>query len=359
MKLAEVADRLSCKLEGDGSIDILGVATLDRARAGDLSFLTNPKYQNDAKQTGASAILVGHECPPMNLALLRHDNPYLAFARAIEIFFTTTPVSSSIHPTAWIADTAMIGEDVYIGPFAYIGERVVLGDGVRIYSRCTIEEGAEIGDHTLMHSGSVVRERVVVGRNCIIQNNAVVGSDGFGYAKQSNGVWYKIVQAGTVIVEDDVEIGACTTIDRATLGETRISRGTKVDNQVHIGHGCVIGTDNLICAQVGLAGSTKTGKAVVLTGQVGAAGHLQIGDGTIVTPQTGIASSVEAGVIVSGSPAIDHKNWLRSSVAFSKLPDIQKTVRRLETRVTALENALKASSERASAKLLDTKDSKT
>ncbi len=345
MKLVEVADRLSCKLDGDGSIDILGVSTLERARSGDLSFLTNPKYQNHARQTGASALLVGNECPPMNLALLRHDNPYLAFARAIEIFFPTAPALSGIHPTAWIADSATIGDDVFIGPFTHIGERVVLGNGVRIQSRCTIEDSAQIGDHTFLHSGSVIRERVVVGRNCIIQNNAVIGSDGFGYAKQSDGVWYKIVQAGTVIVEDDVEIGACTTIDRATLGETRISRGTKIDNQVHVGHGCQIGTDNLICAQVGLAGSTKTGRAVVLTGQVGAAGHLQIGDGAIVTPQTGLASSVEAGVIVSGSPAMDHKNWLRSSAALSKLPDIQKTVRRLENRVKALEGILKASSE--------------
>ena len=358
MKLVEVADRLSCTLEGDGSIEILGVATLERAGAGDLSFLTNPKYQNEAKRTAASAILVGHDCPPMRIALLRHENPYLAFAKAIEIFFSAVPVPSSIHPTAWIADTATIGVDVYVGPFAFIGERAVVGDGVRIHSRCTVEEGAEIGAHTIMHTGSVAREGVLVGRNCVIQANAVVGSDGFGYAKQSNGSWYRIVQAGTVIVEDEVEIGACTTIDRATLGETRIKSGTKVDNQVHVGHGCVIGTDNLICAQVGLAGSTKTGKGVVLTGQVGAAGHLQIGDGTIVTPQTGLASSVEAGVIVSGSPAIEHKNWLRSSAVFSKLPDIQKTVRRLETRISALEDTLKATSTKTTAKLLKTNDSK-
>jgi UDP-3-O-[3-hydroxymyristoyl] glucosamine N-acyltransferase len=355
VKLVELANTLSCTLEGDGSIDIRSVATLERAGAGDLSFLTNPKYQNDAKRTAASAILVGPECAPMNLALLRHDNPYLAFARAIEIFFPPTSVSPSVHPTAWISDTAMIGEAVHIGAFSYIGERVVVGNGVRIHSRCTVEEDAEIGDHTLMYSGAVVRERVVVGRNCIIQNNAVVGSDGFGYARQSNGEWYKIVQAGTVILEDDVEIGACTTIDRATLGETRIGRGTKVDNQVHLGHGCVIGTDNLICAQVGLAGSTKTGRAVVLTGQVGAAGHLQIGDETIVTPQTGIASSIEAGVIISGSPAMEHKSWLRSSAAFSKLPDIQKTVRRLENRVAVLENTLKLVSEPSPVNLPDTK----
>ena len=343
MKLFEIAERLSCKLEGDGSVDIRSVATLDSARDGDLSFLTNPKYHNDAKQTKASALIAGYDCPPMTLSILRHENPYLAFAKAIEIFFSETKVPPSIHHTAYVAESVTIGRDVYVGPFAYIGERVVLGDGVRLHARCVIHEQATIGERTLIHSGSVVRERVVVGKNCVIQNNAVVGSDGFGYAKQADGSWYKILQAGTVILEDDVEIGACSTIDRATLGETRIKRGTKIDNQVHIGHGCVLGPDNLICAQVGLAGSTKTGSGVVLTGQVGAAGHLSIGDGAIATPQTGIASSVEAGVIVSGSPAIDHRNWLRSSVSFSKLPEIQKTVRNLEARVALLESALKPS----------------
>ena len=352
VKLVEIADRLSCNLEGDGSIEILGVATLERAGAGDLSFLTNPKYHNEAKKTSASAILVGNDSPPMSLPLLRHDNPYLAFARAIEIFYKPDPLPPSIHPTAWISDTATIGEDVHVGAFTFIGEHAVIGKGVRIHSSCTVEAAAQIGEHTTMHSGSVVRERVVIGRNCIIQANSVVGADGFGYAKQQNGEWYPIVQAGTVIVEDGVEIGASTTIDRATLGETLIKSGTKIDNLVHIGHGCVVGTDNLICAQVGLAGSTRTGKGVVLTGQVGAAGHLQIGDGTIVTPQTGIASSIEAGVIVSGSPAVDHKIWLKSSAAFSKLPDLQKTVRRLETRIQALENESQASHEGKQANLL-------
>jgi UDP-3-O-[3-hydroxymyristoyl] glucosamine N-acyltransferase len=358
VKLVEIADRLSCTLEGDGSVEILGVATLERAGAGDLSFLTNPKYHNDAKKTAASAILVGKDSPPMRVPLLRHENPYLAFARAIEIFHRPAAMQPSIHPTAWISDTAKIGEDVFVGAFTFIGEHAVIGKGVRIHSRCTVEEAAQIGEHTTMHSGSVVRQRVVIGRNCIIQANSVVGADGFGYARESNGAWYPIVQAGTVIVEDEVEIGASTTIDRATLGETLIKRGTKIDNQVHIGHGCVVGTDNLICAQVGLAGSTKTGKGVVLTGQVGAAGHLQIGDGTIVTPQTGIANSIEAGVIVSGSPAIDHKNWLRSSAAFSKLPEIQKAVRRLESRIKDLENGSQVTLQTPEAKLLETEDIK-
>lgn len=341
VKLAEVADTLGCILEGDGAIDIVGVATLESARPGDLSFLTNAKYQNEAKKTRASAILVAHGCPPMEVALLRHDNPYLAFARAVEIFFKPAPLVPSIHPTAWISDSAVIGAEVHIGPYAHVGERVVVGNAVQIHTRCTIHEDAAIGDGTVLHSGCVVRERVVVGKRCIIQSNSVIGSDGFGYAKQESGEWYRILQAGNVIIEDDVEIGACTTIDRAALGETRIHKGTKIDNQVHVAHGCVVGPNNLLAAQVGLAGSTKTGAGVILTGQVGAAGHLTIGDGAVATPQTGIANSVEAGMIVSGAPAIDHRNWLKSSIAFSKLPELQKTVRRLESRVASLEDTLK------------------
>lgn len=341
VKLSEIAIRLSCELEGDGSIEIRGVATLETAGEGDLSFFTNSKYQNAAKQTRASALLVALDSPRLSVALLRHDNPYLGFAKAIELFFAAPPMRPSIHPTALIDDTATVGQRVYIGPYAYVGERVVLGNEVQIHARCVIHADAEIGDRTRIHSGSIVREGVTIGKNCIVQNNAVIGSDGFGYAKQSNGEWYRITQAGTVNVEDDVEIGACTTIDRATLGQTLIKRGSKIDNLVHIGHGCVVGPNNLICAQVGLAGSTTTGTGVVLTGQVGVVGHLKVGDGAVVTPQSGIANSVEAGRIVSGSPAIDHRNWLRSSVAFSKLPEVQKIVRGLETRVAALEDTVK------------------
>lgn len=340
MNLAEIARQLSCELEGDANIDIRGVATLTDAREGDLSFLANSKYQHAAMRTKASAILVGHDSPPMQVALLRHENPYLAFAKAVEVFCRRKPSLPAIHSTAFIADSAVIGRDVSVGPYSYVGDRAVLGDEVRVESQCTIHEDVAIGQGTLIHSGCVLREGVVVGRNCIIQNNAVIGADGFGYAKESTAEWYKIIQAGVVVLEDNVEVGAATTIDRASLGETRIQKGTKIDNLVHIGHGCTIGAHNLLCAQVGIAGSTETGKGVVLTGQVGVVGHLRIGDGTVVTPQSGIANSVGDGRTVSGSPAIDHSNWLRSSIVFSKLPEIQKTVRTLETRVATLENLL-------------------
>ena len=340
MKLADIANKLSGDLEGDGSKEISGVATLESAKEGDLSFLTNIRYYNAAKDTQASAILVDRQCPRMNATLVRHDNPYLAFAKAIEMFHPPSPVRSFIHPLASISDTAILGAGTYVGAYAYVGERVVLGQNVVVQARCTIQDEAKIGAGTLMHSGSVVRERVIIGKNCVIQNNAVIGSDGFGYAKQSNGEWYRILQTGTVIIEDDVDIGACTTIDRPTLGETRVKSGTKIDNLVHIGHGCVIGVNNLLCAQVGLAGSTKTGTGVVLTGQVGVVGHLAIGDGTIVTPQSGVSNSLEGGRTVSGSPAIDHNVWLRSSAAFSRLAETQRTVRSLEARISSLEEAI-------------------
>ena len=339
MRLEEIATRLSCTLEGDGNVEIASIATLESAKEGDISFLANPKYFAEARRTKASALIVDQACPDMGRPLLRHNNPYLAFAKAIEIFHSPLKESSSIHPTAWISDSAKIGRNVSIGAFTYIGDNAIIGECTRIREHCKIHRDVIIGEYTLIHSGVVIREAVQIGSRCIIQDNAVIGSDGFGYAKQGDGGWYKIFQAGTVIVEDDVEIGAGTTIDRASLGQTVVHRGAKIDNLVQVGHACVIGSDSLICAQVGLAGSTKTGKDVILAGQVGSAGHLVIGDGVIATGQTGIPGSVEPGTIISGSPAIENKNWLKSIAVFAKLPQVQKTVRELERRVRHLENS--------------------
>lgn len=341
IKFGEIAKRLGCTLEGDGEIEISDVATLENAQEGQLSFLSNSKYFNEAKKTKASAIIASQDCPNLSIAILRHENPYLMFAKAIELFHLQPKRKGSIHPTAWISDSAILGDGVSIGAFTYIADDTTLGDNVEIRENCVILEGSRIGSHTLVHAGCVIRERVQVGNNCIIQNNAVIGSDGFGYALADNKIWYKIIQTGVVVIEDNVEIGAGTTIDRATIGETRICRGAKIDNLVQIGHGCVIGENSLICAQVGLAGSTKIGKNVILAGQVGSAGHLKVGDGVIATGQTGIPSSVGSGKVISGSPAIDNKKWLRASAAFAKLPEIQKTVRDLENRVGRLEGLSK------------------
>jgi UDP-3-O-[3-hydroxymyristoyl] glucosamine N-acyltransferase len=341
MKLKDIAARLSCALEGDGEIEIFGVATLEGAKEGEISFLANPKYYPELKKTKASAIIVSEDFQPFDKPLLKHKNPYLAFAKAIEIFHPAPEPPPSIHSTAWVASTAIIGKNVSIGAHAYVGERTVIGDRVIVGARCIILDEAIIGADTLLHAGCVIRERVRIGNRCIVQNNAVIGADGFGYAKQDDGSWYKIRQAGTVVIEDDVEIGACSTIDRAALGETRVGAGTKIDNLVQVGHGSQIGRNCLLCAQVGLAGSTKVGDNVILAGQVGAAGHLTIGNGVIATAQTGIPNSVEPGKIISGSPAIDNKLWLKSSAIFARLPELKKTVHKLERKLEEMEKLLK------------------
>lgn len=338
MKLSQLAQRLQCQIEGDGEIEIDGIATLESAREGQISFLTNTKYYAEAKKTRASAIIVGLDCPDLEKPLLKHENPYLIFAKALEIFFPPSDRKAQIHPTACIDSAATIGSRVSVGPYSVIGSGAVIGNDVEIGSHCAIHHGVRIGEETVLHSGCAIREGVIIGKRCVVQNNSVIGSEGFGYAKQQDGSWYKILQVGIVVIEDDVEIGACSTIDRATLGETRIGRGTKIDNLVQIGHGSMIGQDSLICAQTGLAGSTKVGDRVILAGQVGAAGHLTIGDDAIATPQTGIASSVEPGKIISGAPAMDHKDWLKTSAVLPRLPDIQKAVRKLDSRISKLES---------------------
>lgn len=344
MKLIEIVDKLGGIVDGDESLTIFGISTLEEAKEGEISFFVNTKYYNKAKMTNASAVITGIDMPRLSKTLLRHPNPYLAFAKTIEIFHSIKRNRPFIHPTAWIADSARIGQKVSIGAYTYIGENVIIRDFVDIRERCTVHSGAIIGEETLLHSGCTIREGVNIGKRCIVQNNAVLGSDGFGYAKQDDRSWYKILQSGTVVIEDDVEIGACTTIDRATLGETRIGGGTKIDNLVQIGHGSSIGNHTLLCAQVGLAGSTRVGNHVILAGQVGVAGHLTIGDEVIATAQTGIAHSIAPGEFISGSPSINHKDWLKGSAAFARLPAIQKTIRDTEHRLAELEKLYKDTS---------------
>jgi UDP-3-O-[3-hydroxymyristoyl] glucosamine N-acyltransferase len=347
MELSEVAEKLACKLQGDGAVQINGLATLERAEPGDLSFLTNPKYYKAARESRASALIVGTDCPPLDLPLLIHSNPYLIFAKAIELFYPAPPTIANIHPTACIAETAQVGKDVSIGAYTIIGDHAFIEDGVEIKEHCVIYPRARVGAGSLIHSGVTLREDVWLGKRCIIQNNAVIGSDGFGFAKDDQGHWYKIPQVGRVIIEDDVEVGACTTIDRAALGETVIRSHTKIDNLVQIGHGSAIGTNSLICAQVGLAGTTNVGKNVILAGQVGTAGHLTVGDGVVAIAQTGIPHSVEPGRTISGSPFIDHKQWLKASAIYGKLPELYKTLRDLEKRILVIEQQCKEELERS------------
>lgn len=336
MKLGELATSLGCKLEGRADLEITGVAGMDEARATELTFLANPKYQAKLETTRAAAVIVGPDVKVSRRPALRSNNPYLTFAQALEIFTPRVRPPAGIHSTAAIAPDAKIGLRPSIGPYVTVEEGVELGDDCVLKSLVAIYRGAKIGDRFLAHSHAVVRENVRIGDDVILQNGVVVGGDGFGFAKRADGCYYKIVHAGTVVIEDGVEIQANSCIDRASVGETRLRRGVKVDNLVQVGHGCDIGENSLLCSQVGLAGSCKVGRNVVLTGQVGAAGHLTIGDNAIATPQSGIPSDVEPDTTVSGSPAIDHFLWLKCSALYAKLPEIYSALRKvrdhLETR---------------------------
>lgn len=336
MKLFEIAERLKCELDGDGSLEISGVASLDEAVPGELTFLSNPKYINKLKATKASAIIVSKGWAPLPFSLLRSDNPYLTFAKSIELFYSSPAPKLEIHPTALIADSAQIGKSPSIGAYVFIDDDVVIGDNVTLFPHVTLYRGVKVGHNFKAHAHVSIREYCEIGNNVILQNGVVIGADGFGFAKQDNGSYYKIRQSGKVVLEDDVEVQANSTIDRAAIGETRISRGAKIDNLVQIGHGSRVGENSLLCSQVGLAGSTWVGKNVILTGQVGVAGHCRIGDNAIATAQSGIPSDVAPGAIVSGYPAVDNKLWLKCSAIFSKLPEINKSIRELQQKVNKL-----------------------
>ena len=337
MKLREIAAALGCRLAGDGEIEIRGVAGMEHAAAGELTFLANPKYAPKVRHTKASAILVSDAVQHLPIASLVSENPYFDFARALALFYQPPRPAPGIHPLAWIAPSASIGENCSVGPFAVIGERVRIGRNAVIHPHVVIYEGAEIGDDFLAHSHAAVREFCRIGDRVILQNSVVVGGDGFGFAKRKDGSHFKIVQSGVTIIEDDVEVQSLTSVDRATVGETRVKRGAKIDSLVQIGHACTVGEDNIICAQTGLAGSTVLERDVLLAGQVGSSGHLTVHEGAIVYAQSGIGGDVPKGARISGSPAFAANDWLRTITAFPKLPDILKTVRELKKRVEELE----------------------
>ena len=333
MKLAQIASALGARLEnGSPDTEITGLAGIEEAGPGQLTFVANPKYAGAAHRTKASAVVVSEEFPALATAMLRSKNPYLTFAQAIALFHPARKYSSKIHPTAVIHASARIGDGAHVGPYVVIGEDVEIGKNAVLLAHVVIYPGVKIGDNFMAHAHAVVREQCRLGNNVLLQNGVVIGGDGFGFAKDEVGHWHKIPQPMPVVIEDDVEIQANTCIDRASVGETRISRGTKIDNLVQVGHGSHIGEHSLLASQVGLAGSTEVGKHVILTGQVGVVGHCKIGDGAIVTPQSGVAGDIAAGTIVSGAPAIDHKLWLKVSALMSRLPEIAKAVRTKPTK---------------------------
>ena len=335
MKLSDLASALECELKGDGGIEITGVAGMERADSAQLTFLANPKYAHKVKQTRAAAVLVSEPVDGLAAAQLISSNPYLDFARALALFYQPPRPRPGIHATAVIAPSARIGENAAIGPYAVVGENAVIGRNAVLHPHVVVYEGAHIGDDFCAHSHAVVREFCRVGHRVTLQNGAIVGGDGFGFAKRADGTHYKIVQSGITVIEDDVEIQTLTSIDRATVGETRVKRGAKIDSLVQVGHASVVGEDNIICAQTGLAGSSVLGKNVLLAGQVGVSGHLTIHDNAVVYAQSGIGGDVSAGAVMSGSPAFEAKDWLRAVTAFQKLPELLKTVRQLERRLEA------------------------
>jgi UDP-3-O-[3-hydroxymyristoyl] glucosamine N-acyltransferase len=347
MKLGELAARLGCKLEGDAQVEILGAEGLESAKPGDVSFLSNPRYGRELSTTRASAVLVtdkviikrDEKMPP--LAALRSENPYLDFARTIEFFHAAQEYAPGIHPTAVIAKSARIGEGSRVGPYCFIDEGVEIGRRAVLHSLVTLYRNVKIGDDFLAHSQTVVREDCRVGNRVILQNGVVIGGDGFGFAKRADGSWHKIQQHAAVVIEDDVEIQSNSCIDRATVGETRIRRGAKIDDLVLVGHACEVGEDTILCGQVGLAGSTRVGNRCILAGQVGAAGHLEIGDGAIISSQSGVPTDVQPGAMMSGYPAMENKLWLKVMAALKRLPGLQKTVRELAAEMARIKSARK------------------
>lgn len=335
--MRELADFLGCQLHGPNDLVLTGAAGLEAAGPTELTFLANPKYTHKVKETKAGAILIAHPIDGLTAAQLVSSNPYHDFARALARFYQPPRPAPGIHPLASVAASAQIGEQASIGPFAVVGERVVVGRNAVIHPHVVIYEGVTIGDDFYAHAHAVVREFCRIGDRVVLQNGVIVGGDGFGFARRADGSHAKIVQSGITVIEDDVEVQTLTSIDRATVGETRIRRGAKIDSLVQIGHACEVGEDNIICAQTGLAGSSVLKRNVLLAGQVGVSGHLTIHDGAIVYAQSGIGGDIPAGAVMSGSPAFEAKDWRRTVAALPRLPDLVKQVRQIAARLTSLE----------------------
>lgn len=332
--LQKLAHHLQAELRAPGSphLPIHGVAGIEKASAGELTFVSNPRYAPLAKSTQASAILVEPGFPELSIATLRTTNPYLAFARAIELFYQPPAYQPGIHPTAVVAPTATIGPNAHIGPYAVIMDHATIGKDAVLLAHVVIYPHVEIGDRLFAHAHAIVREHCNLGNDVTLQNGAIIGSDGFGFAKDPHqplgSRWYKILQSGPAVLEDAVEVQANACVDRASIGQTRIQAGAKIDNLVQVGHGSTVGRDTLLCSQVGLAGSTEIGNSVILAGQVGVAGHCTVGDGVIATAQSGIPSDVPPGKVVSGYPAVENRQWLKSVALVNRLPDL---IRNLKT----------------------------
>lgn len=337
MKLQEIAEALGCRLAGDPDLEIRGVAGIDEAEAGQLTFLSNPRYAQSARATRASALLTDSPIDGLDLAFLISPDPYLDFARALELFEPPDQRDPGIHPTAVIAPTASVGSGASIGPYTVIEADARIGENAVLYPHVVIERGARIGADFEARSGVAVGHGTWIGDRVTLHHHATVGSDGFGFARRPDGSHQKIPQLGRVVIEDDVVVQAGSCIDRAAVGETRIGRGSIIDNLVQIGHGVKVGANTILCAQVGIAGSTSLGANCILAGQAGVINHLELGAGVLVTAQAGVGHDLADGAKVSGSPAFDNRRWLRSTAAFHRLPDLERDLRKLRKRVGKLD----------------------
>lgn len=338
--LGELATLVEGNLEGDPGIEIYGLASLEEAQEGEISFLAEMKHISRLEKTRASAIIAPYQLPPFSKPVIRTSNPYLAFVK-VQTFFSYKPYSPmGIDSRACICPGAEIGKDVSIYPYVYIGKESKIGDRVVLYPGVYIGPQAQVGEDSILYPNVVIMERCLIGKRVIIHAGTIIGSDGFGFVPEGNR-HIKIPQVGIVQVDDDVEIGANCTIDRATMGKTWIKRGVKTDNLVHIAHNVIVGEDTLLVAQVGIAGSTKIGNRVALGGQVGIVGHINIGDDVKVGAQSGVAQDIPPGQIVSGTPAIPHRDWLRAQAIFSKLPEMKRLISILEKRIIDLEEIIK------------------
>lgn len=333
MKLGELASQLGAELRGDPELEVTGVKGIEEAGPTEVTFVANPRYAALARKTRAAAVLVEPGFQEIEAATLRIQNPYLAFSRALALFYRAPAYAPGIHWTAIIDPSARIGEGAHIGAYVVIGPNVRIGDHATLLPHAVLYPGVQVGDNFFAHAHSVVRENCVLGDHVTLENGAIIGSDGFGFAKNEQGHWEKIPQSGPVRLGNRVDVQANATIDRATVGATEIGDGTKVDNLVQVGHGSKVGENTLLCAQTGLAGSSVIGNNVILAGQTGIAGHCTVGDGVILTAQSAVSHDVPPGKMISGSPGFDNRVWLRAVTIFQRLPELLKRLDRLEKRL--------------------------
>ncbi len=332
--LAELAARVGAEVVGEGELRVTGIRPLEDAEPEHLSFYHNRRYLEAARGSRAGALLVADPAPFPGRTLLVRREPYVALAELLELFHPPPVPQAGVHPSAVVAATARVGAGASVGPHVTIGEGAVVGERAVLGPGCVVGDGAEVGADTVLRANVVIEAGCRVGARCLLHAGVVIGSDGYGFAS-AGGVHRKVPQVGIAIVEDDVEIGANCTVDRATLGETRIGRGCKLDNLVHVGHNVEVGEHSLLVAQVGISGSTKLGRHVVMAGQSGAVGHIRIGDGTVVTAKTGVTEDTPPGAMVSGFPSRPHKQWLRALANLYGLEDLRRAVKRLEALVSA------------------------